>query len=174
MQWCFSQVKGAVDEDVAEGKAAHLGGGGALPPPGRGPREARSPGRRGVRSRGGRGARPPARGRPEGYVRGPRSPGLRRLCWRRVPAPPRAGGRRCVRRGCGRSGGKRGSGRAAGGAGGRAGCGALCGSDGRRSARAAGAALRRATPSELADPACCSPGPRPCGTRGRRVGGSGP
>ena len=29
MQWCFSQVKGAVDEDVAEGKAAHLGAPGA-------------------------------------------------------------------------------------------------------------------------------------------------
>uniref|UniRef100_A0A452Q9F1 Uncharacterized protein n=1 Tax=Ursus americanus TaxID=9643 RepID=A0A452Q9F1_URSAM len=31
LQWCFSQVKGAIDEDVAEGKAAHLARGRAGP-----------------------------------------------------------------------------------------------------------------------------------------------
>lgn len=52
LQWCFSQVKGAVDEDVAEGKAVHLGAPGpGWAAPGRGAGRARDrrsgpPGRR--------------------------------------------------------------------------------------------------------------------------------
>nr|XP_060497161.1 putative cuticle collagen 80 [Panthera onca] len=101
LQWCFSQVKGAIDEDVAEGKAAHLArgrarllGGSRVRRPGD-PVLAAAPGRgrRGHRSERG-GPAPGQGGGPEGLckeakVTEPREDsGLRGGVW----VPPGAGG----------------------------------------------------------------------------------
>lgn len=76
MQWCFSQVKGAVDEDVAEGKAVHLG----APEPGWAA-PGRGAGRARARRSGPPGRRTPARSLGEaapGVMSGAQGRGARR------------------------------------------------------------------------------------------------
>lgn len=120
LQWCFSQVKGAIDEDVAEGKAAHLARGraglrrasprGRTAPP---PPCPRSPGKPPPPAGGAPARREGAEvwplageAAPRGYVREPRSQSLprTRVLWVHSGLLPAQVAASCARWSCGYAG----------------------------------------------------------------------